>query len=234
MFPVPVEVSWSEAAVWLTVILGAGFLVSWLATDVGRLRRDPYILVLAIVTVGLTGGYLAWVDLGVLAVLGHHVIEGVMGGIVAGVVVARGIVRLPATAPETERGSTWAAVWQGGVYGVAEGILLSALPVLVVWNAAQTSGWPDTWSGAVASGALALLAGAVMITVHHLGYWDFRNRQLVPVVLGCSVLSLAFLLTGSLLAPVIGHVTMHVVGLRHGVALPPHEHEKAPQATTPS
>jgi hypothetical protein len=234
MFLVPVEVSWPEAAVWLTVILGAGFLVSWLATDVGRLRRDAYVLVLAIVTVGLTGGYLAWADLGVLAVLGHHVIEGVLGGIVAGVVVARGIVRLPATAPETERRSTWAAVWQGGVYGVTEGILLSALPVLVVWNAAQTSGWPDTWSGAVASGALALLAGAAMITVHHLGYWDFRSRQLVPVVLGCSVLSLAFLLTGSLLAPAIGHVTMHVAGLRHGVALPPHEHEKTPQATSPA
>jgi hypothetical protein len=234
MFTVPDAVSWLEAGSWLIVILGAGFLVSWLATDLGHVRRDPYISLLTVVTVALMGGYLLWAGAGVLDFLSHHVIEGVLGGIVVAVPVSRGITGLPAAVPEADRRSAWAMGWQGAVYGVAEGVLLSALPALVVFNAAQTAGWTDTWPATLATGALALVAGAGMITIHHFGYWDYRSKQVIPVVFGCSLLTLSFLLTGSILAPAIGHAAMHVAGLRHGVELPPHEHHAPPprHATT--
>jgi hypothetical protein len=48
------------------------------------------------------------------------------------------------------------------------------------------------------------------------------------------IVILSFLLSGSFLAPAIGHAAMHVAGLRHGVELPPHEHHAPPprHATT--
>jgi hypothetical protein len=223
MFAVPGGVTWTEATVWLIAILGAGFLVSWLATDVLHVRRGPYILLLTAVTVSLTGSYFIWADLDLVEILQHHLWWGVLGGLIVAIPVGRGITMLPATVPEARRRSAWLLTWEGVVYGICEGVLLSALPAMVVWHAAQTSGWTDPWFSALASGALAMLASAAMITVHHLGYSDFRGRQLVPTVFGCSLLTLSFLLTGSLLAPVIGHVLMHVSGLRHGVELPPHE-----------
>jgi hypothetical protein len=66
-----------------------------------------------------------------------------------------------------------------------------------------------------------------VIAVHHFGYWDYRSRQVLPVMAGCGLLTIAFLVTGSVLAPVIGHIAMHVAGLWNGVELPPHRHVAA-------
>ena len=56
----------------------------------------------------------------------------------------------------------------------------------------------------------------------HFGYWDFRGRKVVPAVIACLALSVAYLATGSMVAPILGHVIMHVVGITKGVELPPH------------
>jgi hypothetical protein len=56
----PVEVG--AALGWLAIVAAGGFLVSWLSTDIGGLRRTPYIGVLAGVTAVITGGYLMWSD----------------------------------------------------------------------------------------------------------------------------------------------------------------------------
>ena len=35
-----------------------------------------------------------------------------------------------------------------------------------------------------------------MITiVHHLGYWEYRNRLLVPISAGCGLLAVGYLVT---------------------------------------
>jgi hypothetical protein len=81
----------------------------------------------------------------------------------------------------------------GGVaYGIAEGVLLSALPAMIIWHAAASA----QWSTAASWGA-ALLASLALIFVHHLGYWDYRNRQVIPVLIGCGLLTVAFLATAA-------------------------------------
>jgi hypothetical protein len=112
---------------WLLALLGSGFLVSWLATDVGHTPRSRYILVLAVVTAALTGGYLA-----------------------------------PRTPP----------------------------------------GWTTTGPGVVAAWIVALVVSVAMIVVH-LGYRNYRNRRMLSAVAGCGLLTVSFLATGSVLAPVI-------------------------------
>jgi hypothetical protein len=39
-----------------------------------------------------------------------------------------------------------AAVWEGIIYGIAEGVLLSVLPVFIVWQAAAHAGCSPAWS----------------------------------------------------------------------------------------
>jgi hypothetical protein len=90
-------VTWLQAASWLVGLLGVGFLVSWLATDVGHTPRRRYILVLAMVTVALTGGYLAWAGIGIGEWVTYNAGWGLLGGAIVAVPVARGITRLPAT-----------------------------------------------------------------------------------------------------------------------------------------
>jgi hypothetical protein len=61
----------------------------------------------------------------------------------------------------------------------------------------------------------------VVIVVHHLGYAEYRNRQLVPISAGCGLLTVGYLVTASVIAPMLGHVLMHTVAILHGTELPP-------------
>ena len=114
-----------------------------------------------------------------------------------------------------------AAVREGPVYGVAEGVLLSVLPVLITWQPVRGPGWAGT-AGAVAAWVLPIMASIAVVIVHHLGHPEYRNRMLVPISEGCGLLSLGHLLTGSPIAPTLGHVLGHTSCLLHGAGLPPH------------
>lgn len=218
MLRAPGQTSWSEAVVVLGGLLVVGFLVSWLVTDVLRWPRRLYISLLALVTVvgwalvdAVTGASLT-------DVLGHHWGAGLVAASVVGVLTGIGMRRKePATQHLSRPELEVAAVWEGLVYGVAEGVLLSVLPTFVVWQAAEGAGW----SGAGA-GVVAVAASVAMIVVHHLGYWDFRGPQVGLAVVGCGVLTLAYVATGSVLAAALGHVLLHVVGVIGGIQLPPH------------
>ena len=87
-----------------------------------------------------------------------------------------------------------------------------------------SNGWDSGWS-LVAAAMFAVAATIVVIVVHHLGYPDFRHNRVKmgQAVLGCGVLSLAYLLTASVIAPILGHAALHVAVTRFGMELPPHE-----------
>lgn len=223
-----IAISWTSALVWLAVTAAAGFLVSWLATDVRETAHRPYIALLTTVTLVLAGAYVTSTGVAVTDLVAHHAGWGVLGGVLVAVPVSFGIVRMPEHRIPVARGRRADTVgWEGVVYGTAEGVLLSALPALIVWNTADTAGWTAGWGGQMAAGVVALGASLVVIAVHHFGYWDYRSRQVLPVMTGCGLLTIAFLATGSVLAPVIGHIAMHVAGVWNGVELPPHRHPTA-------
>jgi hypothetical protein len=220
--PVPIEQApWTGSALWLIGLTVASFLVSWLAGNRLQLPRTGYIAVLLVVTAGLTGGYLAWlrIDFGTVLETGWG--WGLLAGILAGAVTAAGMTRMPATGHLSGAAEGIAFAWQGLVYGVTEGILLSALPAFMTWqmvNSLELSGV----GGTVAIWLLPIVASIVVIVIHHLGYWEYRNRTLVPIVGACALLTVAYLLTASVLAPMLGHVVMHSAAITHGTELPPH------------
>ena len=116
---------------------------------------------------------------------------------------------------------TRALLWEGVVYGTAEGILLSVLPVFITWQMVNSLGWSGV-AGGIARWTLPIAASAIVIIVHHLGYWEYRNGLLVPITVGCGMLSVGYLATASLIAPTLGHILAHSTGLVRGVELPPH------------
>ena len=213
-----------ETLVWLGEIAIASFLVSWVLTDVFDVRRAPYVGALAIVAAALTAGYLSWSDQGV-SFWTHNWAWGLVGAVVTGALLARGVSRIPMPSHTAHHVVAGEGAWEGLVYGAAEGLLLSVLPVVVVWQGFTGSGGTDGWRG-VAAGVLALAASALVIVVHHLGYREFRNRRIVQPLMACLVLSLGYLLTGSPIAAIGGHIVLHLALLRRGIELPPH-HEVA-------
>jgi hypothetical protein len=219
MFQPQTTIAWGGALLWLLGIAAAAFLVSWVLTDRLHLRRASYVGALAALTAALTAGYLAWSGAGP-AFWTTRWPWGLLGAAVVGALLARLVSRLPAAHPPAGvRGV--AAAWEGVVYGTAEGLLLSVLPVVVTWQLLAALGWTSGWHAVVAAAA-ALAASAAVIVVHHLGYREFRGPAMRSPLVGCMPLSLAYLATASPIAAIGGHIIIHLAMLRRGIELPPH------------
>lgn len=235
----------ASMAWWMTlsaigVLAVAAFLVSWVLTDVLRLPRAAYLAALMVVSGAATYAYLAWSGTDATAFFTRNWQWGLLGALVSGALTARGIViaanRGGLPLPAGRRGASLAGllVWEGLLYGAAEGLLLSALPVLAAWQSFHLLGWTATTAGAVGAGALTIGASAVVIWVHHLGYREFRGSPEIRLpIVGCALLSLAYLLTRSPLAPVGGHFLLHAGAEVRGVPLPPYSKEPAARAPKP-
>ena len=228
MFDPLVHVSWFSGLMWLGAIALAAFLVAWIFSDLRPTTRAIYIPVLAVVTGALTAAYLIWSETGT-SFWTNHWVYGVVGAVVAGTLltIVLNRERIPGLKPHDITASTIA--WDGIVYGAAEGLLLSVLPVLVTWQMLASNGWGSGWRS-IAAAVVAIAASVAVIVVHHLGYPDFRRTgmKMRQAVLGCGVLSVAFLLTASVIAPVVAHAMLHVVAVRKGMELPPHEKKPGP------
>ena len=212
-------IQWGSALLWLGGMAGGSFLISWFLTDVLHARRAAYVAWLTLLTGGLTFGYLAWSGAGAAFWVDRWV-WGILGAGLAGTFLALMVSRVP-TRRSTGRMSGIGALWDGVVYGSAEGLLLSVLPVVITWQLLGSLGWTTGWRGAAAVPA-ALAASVIVIVVHHLGYRAYRGREIVSPVVGCTVLSLAYLVTASPIAAVGGHIILHLVMKRRGMELPPH------------
>jgi hypothetical protein len=217
------SISWLGALGWLSAIAAASFLVARVLTTRLGVRRTPYIAALALLTGGLTWSYLTWSDTSLTSFATNRWGWGLAGAAVAGALLAM----LSRHQPRGPRPQGWrlaaALAWEGVVYGSTEGLLLSVLPVLVTWQAFAAHGWTSGIGRSLVAGIAAMLASLAVIVIHHLGYRGFQTRAaLAPVMVGCGLLSLAYLLTASPLAPVGGHILLHTALTLRGTEMPPY------------
>jgi hypothetical protein len=116
-----------------------------------------------------------------------------------------------------------------------DALFLNVMPVAAVWTGFSNVGWTATWPGQIALGLLALLASLFVTLLYHLGYREFRNRKVVMVLVGNSLITLAYLVSANPLGALVSHVAMHVAAVFRGpetvLQLPPHyssHHSEAP------
>ncbi len=121
--------------------------------------------------------------------------------------------------------------WAGLVYGLVDALFLNVIPVVAVWLGASSSGWAVTPVGKIGVGAAGLFASLLVTLTYHLGYPEFRNRKVGMVLAGNSVITLAFLLSGSPLGSILSHTVMHIAAVLQGaettIQLPPHYRTQA-------
>ncbi|HEX5895891.1 MAG TPA: hypothetical protein VFY47_06160 [Thermoleophilaceae bacterium] len=116
--------------------------------------------------------------------------------------------------------------WRGVVYGAADGLLLSAFPILVVFAAFKDSGLRRRRGGLVAVGTVAMAASLAITATYHLGYSDFRSSKLRKPVTGDLVWSVPTLATLNPIGAPVAHAGLHVAAVTHSydtdLFLPPH------------
>jgi hypothetical protein len=164
---------------WLLGGMAGAFLIPFSLADRLELQRDVYY---ALYVAFATGLFLAWArDTGqsVRAILSRRWRLAVVLGFVFAVVGA--VLVTKAEDGASHPGGVefiGALIWRGLIYGAADGLLLSAFPILVVFAALKNSRPRRRAGGLIAVGAVAMVASLAMTVVYHAGYSDFRGSKL--------------------------------------------------------
>jgi hypothetical protein len=148
----------------------------------------------------------------------------IVGGLI-GVVLVRNVLQQPVSPAPVGAALATDALWLGLVYGIADAVLLTLIPVLSLYGSAP----PDamrTASGRLARGAVALIGSLAVTAAYHAGFAEFRGPALLAPLIGNGLVTVAYLVSGSAVAPLTAHVMMHLAAVAHGlntaVQLPPH------------
>lgn len=207
--------------------MAGAFLVPFLVADQLGLQRDLYYGVYVAAVVGL---FAAWAQdtgqpLRELLARRRRLAVG-LGLLFAGLSVFIAVGAEDGTARPGGIELIAALLWRGIVYGAADGLLLSAFPILLVFAALGDSRLRRRAGGLVAVGAVAMLASLAMTAVYHAGYSDFRSEKLRKPVMGDLVWSVPTLATLNPIGAPMAHVGLHVGAVVHSyeteLFLPPH------------
>ncbi len=212
---------------WLVGGMAGAFLVPFVAADQLGLRRDLYYALYAAAVVAL---FVAWARdtrQPLREMLARRWRLAVGLGVVFAAMSAFIATRAEGGADHPGGIEFVAAIaWRGVVYGAADGLLLSAFPILLVFAALRDSPLRRRTGGLIAVGAVAMVASLAMTAVYHAGYSDFRSDKLRKPVTGDLVWSVPTLATLNPVGAPIAHVGLHVGAVVHNydteLFLPPH------------
>jgi hypothetical protein len=213
---------------WLARGLAVGFLVPFVLTDLLDLNRDLFYGLYAVAVAAL---FVAWsratgYDLAA-AVRRRWPAAVALGALCAGLLAVMVLRTDDATARTDGIALGAAVVWRGVLYGVTDGLLLSAFPILVVFAAFAGGRLRRKPAGTLVVGVVALLASVAMTAAYHAGYSDFRSAKIGKPIAGDVVWSIPTLVTLNPIGAPIAHAGMHVSAVLHSYEtetfLPPHD-----------
>ncbi len=220
------QTSWWGHLLWVLAASVIGWAVTTLFAGILRWPRDLLLVPYVLLSIVFMVGYLRWSGLNLWAHLVHNWGWGLVGAALAGWFVVQNVLSQPRTPMPQGLDLVFNVLWLGVVYGLVDGLLLSVLPVAATWQACKLLGWTNRWSGRISAGVLALAASLLVTAAYHLGYPEFQGVEVLGPVFGVGVMSLAYLVSRSPLAPVLSHVAMHVAAVLYGlytaIQLPPH------------
>jgi len=215
----------SRRAIWTLIAAAVGFTSSAIFSSLLRLERAPFVLAHGLVTAGFVAVYLRQSGVDPGSLLRRRRLSGVVGGLVLGLVLIRGVSVQGGSAVPTGSALLGALAWYGLVYGVVDAVLLSVVPVVSLYGS-RSGELPPGSSSRLPQAGLALAGSLFVTALYHLGFAEFRGPMLIQPLIGNAIVTAGYLLTGSPLAAIISHVIMHGAAVVHGmettVQLPPH------------
>lgn len=221
------RVSARRHLVWLIGGMAVAFLVPFVLADRLGLQRDLYYAIYVGAVVGLLVGWARDTGESLREMVARRWRLAVGLGLLAAAVSALIAVRAEAGSAHPGGLEFIAALgWRGVVYGAADGLLLSAFPILLVFAALRGTRLRRRAGGLVVVGAVAMVASLAMTAVYHAGYSDFRSDKLRKPVTGDLIWSIPTLATLNPIGAPIAHVGLHVGAVVHNydtdLFLPPH------------
>jgi hypothetical protein len=213
--------------IWLMGGFLLGFTIPFVFADTLELDRDLYYGVYAAAVVAYVALWARATGRPVRRFVSRRLPLAVVLGLAAGAILALMVWRTESSTPRPDGIELAAAiVWRGLVYGAADGLLLSAFPILAVFAALAGTGLRRSKAGTVLVALIALAATLAMTAVYHAGYSEFRGEKISKPLTGDVVWSAPTLLTLNPVGAPIAHAGMHTAAVVHSYEtdtfLPPH------------
>lgn len=222
---------WVLAAGLLGLAISAVF-AGWL-----KLSRRLFLIPYFALSGAFLYAFLRWSQIDLTALLTKNWYWGVLAGAIVGMFLVRNVRSQPASPRSDGLRLIVDVLWVGLGYGGMDALLLNIMPVVAIWNGLSGMGWMVTWWGKIAAGAIALVASMFVTLLYHVGYPEFRSRKVGLVLIGNSLITLAYLVSANPLGAVGSHVTMHVAAVLRGpetmIQLPPHYSEAPVKGIAP-
>jgi hypothetical protein len=219
----------ADHLLWISCIVGIGFLSSFLFADLLHLPAPVYHAVYFTLVAGFFALYAQRTRLPLRTVLRRRLVPALFIGMLGGLVLTRRVLAgAPSAGPQ---GFLFLGdlLWRGLVYGIVDGLLLSAFPWLVTWRALSGERSPLVRRAGV--NLLALGLALVVTSAYHLGYRDFRGPKLVHAIIGNAIATFPTLLSANPMASPLTHAILHIAAVVHDpqsdLFLPPHPLESA-------
>jgi hypothetical protein len=221
------RVSAKRHLVWLIGGATVAFLIPFLLADQLGLQRDLYYGIYAGAVLALFVGWARDTAQPLGEMISRRWRLALALGLVVAAVSAFIAVRAEAGSAHPAGLELIAALgWRGVVYGAADGLLLSAFPIMVVFAVFRQTRLRGRVLATVAVGAVAMVASLAMTAVYHAGYSDFRSEKLRKPVTGDLIWSIPTLATLNPIGAPIAHIGLHVGAVMHNyntdLFLPPH------------
>ena len=210
---------------WILSAALLGLASSSVLSSILHLPRDLFVGLHSVVVAGFVFGFLSSEGIRLEVQLRRRWLSGLVAGVLAGALLARTVLLQPASPRPAGGALAWALLWDGGLYGIADALLLSVVPVLALYGSRPAGQLRDPaarWRW----GFAALLASLFITATYHVGFTEFRGSALLAPLIGNGIVTLSYLASGSPVAPLLSHVVMHSAAVLHGMAttaqLPPH------------
>ena len=217
---------WWAYMLWVVLTAIVGFTVAAVFAGIFEIPREWYLAIYTPSVLVVMYAYFRWAGADVRRLLTANWKLGVLVGAVVSVFTIRTVLMQESS--ETPEGASllFNLTWLGLVYGVLDALLLSVLPVHATFKALEARGWTIRGRSWISAGLMAILSSMFVIGVYHLGYPEFRNVEVIAIMIAVAVQSLGYVVSRSPLLPIISHVAMHVAAVLYGISsvsqLPPH------------
>jgi hypothetical protein len=197
--------------------LAVAFFVPLVFSDALGLHHDLYMLVYVAAVGGLVIGYIRQSELG-----WSPFVRSWRLSVLLGVFVGAALAFFVLSHESTDRPSGiylgFEVLWRGAIYGAADALLLTAMPVLLVLNLmhGKLTGIAAKLKFLVSAYSLV----ALITLVYHAGYQDFRDQGfdqegLRGPLTGSPMWSAPALLSANPVGAIVAHSTMHVTAVAH-------------------
>ena len=143
---------------WIILAAFLGFSTAAIFSGWLKLKRNIYLLFYIPVVLAFVVLFVISNDINIKEQLLHNWYWGIAGALVAALFVIKNVYSQPSSARNKNAALLVDILWPGLMYGLADALLLSIVPILAIRSTFAGMDWPVDWQGRISLGVLAMLA----------------------------------------------------------------------------